>query len=166
MPTYAPLRERLLNHCDRSGGPDACWPWTAALYNGYGMVGLGTPSRRIVGAHRAAYEVFVGPIPAGLTLDHVCHTHDTSCPGGKTCRHRRRINPSHLEPVANGANVLRGRGTSATNARKTVCVNGHPFNDQNTYRWAPPGDQSADRTCRECHRIAEANRRSRLRACR
>ena len=60
---------------DRSGGPDACWPWLGRLYGGYGSFGG-------VGAHRVAYELLRGAIPEGRHVDHRCHTDDPTCQGG------------------------------------------------------------------------------------
>lgn len=78
-----------------------CWPWRGAVLWGYGHFENLKP-------HRVAYEQLVGPIPAGLTLDHVCHTNDLECEGGAGCLHRRCVNPAHLEPVTLGENVRRG----------------------------------------------------------
>lgn len=46
-------------------------------------------------AHRLSYELFVGPIPDGYELDHLC-------------RNRGCVNPAHLEAVTHRVNVLRG----------------------------------------------------------
>ena len=74
-------------------------------------------------AHRAAYELFVGPIPGGLTLDHECHNRDESCAGGVTCLHRRCVNPEHLAPKSIKANT---EASPHTNAGKPTCIRGHP----------------------------------------
>ncbi len=51
---------------------DECWPWTGALRNGYGQIATNTPDRRGTSyAHRISYELAHGPIPAGLTIDHL-----------------------------------------------------------------------------------------------
>ena len=88
-----------------------CWVWQGSIgSNGYGRIrerrngGTG----RNVKAHRWMYEQLVGPIPAGLDLDHTCHNADASCAGGPTCPHRRCVNPAHLEPVTNAQNAQRG----------------------------------------------------------
>lgn len=67
---------------------ETCWLWTAATSrNGYGDFWDGTkhPSgtNRIVRAHRYAYELLVGPIPADREIDHICHQ-------------RNCVNPDHL----------------------------------------------------------------------
>src|SRR3990167_10748674 len=96
-----------------------CWLWTGALKeNGYGAFGVNYRSGY---AHRFSYENFRGPIPHGLTIDHLC-------------RVRNCVNPSHLEAVTIGVNTLRGNSVSAKCARKTHCPNGHPYDGVNTYR--------------------------------
>lgn len=82
---------------------DGHWLWTGALNSdGYAHVYDG---QRIVSAHRYIVEHFTGrPIPAGMTVDHLC-------------RIRHCLYPTHLEVVTFGENVLRGIGPTAVNAR-------------------------------------------------
>ena len=107
--------ERFRTKVDRSAGDDACWSWLGARsQTGYGRFWV---DGKTVKAHRWAYEHLVGPIPDGLTIDHLC-------------RVRSCVNPAHLEPVSNRVNVLRGDAPAARNARKTHCVRGHEFTRQ------------------------------------
>jgi hypothetical protein len=138
MMREAVLPERIATKL--APGPSGCWLWTAAVdADGYGRVRwLG----RNALAHRVVYELLRGPIPAGLTLDHLC-------------RNRACVNPDHLQPVALATNVLRGEGVGVRNAEKTHCKHGHPFDAENTYI------KQGKRACRQCGR--EANRRARAR---
>ena len=68
--TRPSVAERFWSRVDKSGGPDACWPWTAgANYYGYGALWVGG---RMVPAHRVAYELTIGPIPEGQEVLHRC----------------------------------------------------------------------------------------------
>lgn len=73
---------------DRGAGATGCWLWRGSLSLGYASFGG-------VWGHRLAYEYAIGPIPAGLELDHLCRT--TNC-----------VNPAHLEPVTHAENMRRG----------------------------------------------------------
>lgn len=67
------LRQRFESKVDRSGGPDACWPWTGSKPGyGYGLIGSGGKHGRTLRAHRVAWELANGPIPAGLWVLHLC----------------------------------------------------------------------------------------------
>lgn len=120
---------------------------------GYGTITIEGKTRK---AHVGAFLHFVGPIPDGCEIDHVCHNTDPSCSGGSSCMHRRCVNPAHLRAIEHRRNVLAGRSSPADNARKTHCVNGHKFTEENTYR-----HPSGSRKCRECQRERDARRRSR-----
>lgn len=136
---FAPPIERFLSNIAIT---DECWEWTASTTNrGYAQFKADSKNRL---AHRFSYELFIGPIPDGMTIDHLC-------------RNRRCVNPDHLEAVTARENVLRGVGLSAENARKTHCVHGHEFTPENTY-WAK-ARYGVGRQCRECHRLSEQRRR-------
>ncbi len=57
-----------------------CWLWTAAASPlGYGQ--LWNPSiQKVCLAHRIAWELYVGPIPDGLELCHICDTPECCSP--------------------------------------------------------------------------------------
>lgn len=129
-------------------GPDECWPWIGTVSSaGYGSFSGGQP------AHRVVYEEAVGPIPPGMELDHLCHSADLLCAGGSVCLHRRCVNPSHMEVVTADENQRR-RLDSAPLRRAPVdhCVNGHPYDEANTY-FRP--DRPGGRSCRACNRAVK-----------
>lgn len=111
-----------------------CWNWTGASNRGYGYIGLGPGKGQDV-AHRVAYRLLVGPIPDGLTIDHLC-------------RNRGCVNPDHMEPVTTKVNVLRGVGRTARQARQTHCKRGHPFDLFNTYY-----NNRGNRSCKACGKL-------------
>lgn len=141
------------------GGDSECWPWRGALDGaGYGSFSAGG-GRGGIGAHRWIYEHTVGPIAPEQDLDHLCHTRDKSCAGGKSCPHRRCVNPAHLEPVTPLENWSRGRSMTVANRDKTHCKNGHEFTPENTYTY---GNRTG-RSCRICAARASAEYRARKR---
>lgn len=143
-----PLRDRFWQHVHRAD-PDACWPWLGQRNNrGYGRTTVGH-DRRL--AHRVAYELVHGAIPAGKVIDHLCHD-PAECAGGSTCPHRACCNPAHLAPSDQKANILRGSGLTARNAAKTHCPKGHPFDEANTCH------SGGARYCRACAREKAARR--------
>lgn len=136
------LGERLFARS--APGPHGCIVYTGGInQSGYGVIHYAGKS---LGAHRVAYELRVSAIPAGMMLDHVCHTSDSTCWAGDGCLHRRCINPHHLEPVTPSENSRRRRSTEAL---KTHCPKGHPYDEANTYH-----SRQGSRVCRTCHRAA------------
>ena len=123
---------------------NGCWLWAAALSRkGYGRVS--GPNRLMRMAHRVAYKHWVGSIPEGLQLDHLCHNNDKRCLGGDTCLHRRCVNPDHLEPVTHRENGIRGINAQRL---KTHCPQGHPYDESNT--WVTHEHGWRVRRCRAC----------------
>lgn len=111
-----PTRELLDIMADQMTVGDGCWQWKSLRSgDGYGRV---RHQKKDQLAHRVVYELLVGPIPEGLTLDHLC-------------RNRGCVRPAHLEPVTLAENTRRGQGMSARNARKTHCLNGHALTSEN-----------------------------------
>lgn len=103
---YASIDARLDARVDRSGGPDACWPWRGQVTDrGYGRV---VARRRVLMAHRLVYERARGPVPPGACVWHRCEN-----PG---C-----CNPAHLEAGAPGDALLgdRTRGEAHHRTRLT-----------------------------------------------
>ena len=120
-----------------------CWLWTGRKHrasNGHYGEAWNPEKSKWVSAHRYLYEAAKGPIPPGLTIDHLCRT--TLC-----------INPEHLEAVTLRMNVLRGVGPTAVNAKKRECPMGHVYNSENTRI-----GRKGYRECRPCER-AKAYRR-------
>jgi hypothetical protein len=91
LPKGAPIGERIKFWTVISEG---CWCWRGVIDRwGYGRITIGG---RVGFAHRMSYEAFVGPIPDGLQIDHLC-------------RNRACCNPEHLEPVTGLVNTRRSR---------------------------------------------------------
>lgn len=116
-----------------------CWDWRGtATKKGYGSIYRN--GKRTM-AHRAAYEEWVGPIPEGLEIDHLCR---------RPCC----VNPLHLEPVTRSVNQRRGTGFAASHAAQTHCKRGHEFTESNTYV-----SSRGERICRKCKAAKEYGRR-------
>ena len=112
-------------------GETECWPWHGARTRaGYGVF---RRNKKNEYAHRAVYELLVGPIPEGAELDHTC-VNPACC------------NPAHLEPVSHAENMRR------YGERTPTCRRGHPVEGANI---------NSKGGCRECDRIVMANFRRR-----
>lgn len=92
---YVCLEHRLIANSwhDTDTG---CWVWLCNRNRkGYGKINLWRDKRHVrLWVHRVAYEVFIGPIPEGMTVDH-------------TCWHTWCINPNHFELVTRVVNSYR-----------------------------------------------------------
>jgi hypothetical protein len=128
-------RKIIKRFMDKVSVSDGCWQWKACIDLGYGAFSVNGKS---CWAHRVSYELFVGPIPKGMQVDHLC-------------RNRACVNPLHLEAVTQKVNILRGEGFSAKNARKTHCIHGHLLEGDNL-SIKKRSDGQRDRVCRTCHR--------------
>jgi hypothetical protein len=97
------------------GAADECWPWQGPTSNGYGKL-LHTS------AHRLAYQLHHGSIPAGLCI---CHS----------CDNRACCNPAHLWAGTHKENsqdmVRKGRHNS-NNKDKPTMNNESLFTDRLT----------------------------------
>lgn len=118
---------------------ETCWIWTDDRHR-YGRFYI---DHHRLAAHRWAYQRWVGPIPDGYEVDHLCCV--TRC-----------VNPAHLEAVTPQENKRRARLVQVS---ITHCLRGHEFTVANTYIHP----QSGARQCKECGRIRR-RRRERARA--
>ena len=146
------LEVRLLRRviCDIA---TRCWLWQAAKDpKGYGRMGVEVAPKvmRMATVHRVSYQLYRGPIPDGLQIDHLC-------------RVRHCVNPDHLEVVTPYENYLRGnRGATGPAPRprprnvKTHCKHGHLYDEENTY-WS-----KGTRICKRCHSDNHRRRKATL----
>lgn len=124
-----PLKEKLphLYTEDAKG----CWVLHVVGDHGYGSVGIEGKTYK---THRLVYELFNGPIPEGLVVDHIC------------CN-KAYVNPKHLEAVTSQVNRERYVATFA----RTWCPYGHEYDEENTL-WHKRKDRpkSLSKVCRAC----------------
>lgn len=137
MTRYDDYHFRLLSRISFAKG---CWKWLGHKHNeGYGLIKKGNKSYRV---HRIMYELLVGTIPAGMELDHLCR--NTSC-----------VNPKHMEVVTGRENILRSECPPAKNARKTTCLRGHLFSEDNIYKL-----KDGSRACKTCDKMRHRARQN------
>ena len=128
-PAPTPMEERIRRNVVVQ---NECWLWTGYIASdGYARIQWYEGGKKRAGlVHRVAYETFIGLIPDGLDLDHIC-------------RNRACCNPEHLEPVTRLENVRRG-----AKYRPPTCKNGHVYPENMAVR--------ADRGhayCKACRRL-------------
>jgi hypothetical protein len=143
-----PPADRLLRRVlvDEATG---CWLWQGAKVGaGYGTIKV---DGRTILTHRLAYELFVGPIPTALELDHLCRV--PAC-----------VNPAHLEAVTHAENMRRGlagfEDPGKFQRAKTHCSAGHPYDEANT-RFSRMRNGNRQRRCGACERERDRERRHR-----
>lgn len=113
---------------------ETCWLWNGPLNSrGYGRV-----SRRAQGheyAHRVAWMESRGPIPEGLSIDHLC-------------RNRRCVNPAHMELVTLAENTRRNLSPTMFASQSGTCTRGHDLTAPgSTYK-----NGKGTQICRVCFR--------------
>lgn len=130
-PSAARVTEaRLLDRIDKDGAAP-CWQWagpTATAFEGAPPYGIFNHKR----AHRVAWEIWRGPIPARHQIDHLCR--NTLC-----------VNPEHLEPVTPRENLRRayavlgpdGAATFKPRRRKQISYLAPGFVKENEDRFWP-----------------------------
>jgi hypothetical protein len=118
---FKSLTERIESSVQKD--ENGCWLWARKVGKpGYGLMTTkeaGKPRTRL--AHRVSYEAFVGAIPAGLQLDHLC-------------RVRACVNPEHLEPVTLQENLYRSPIHNVRFRAEGKCSQGHVLADVGTYK--------------------------------
>jgi len=130
-----PIKERIAKRVRSING---CWELDGYVHkNGYTQMNY--MGKRYM-AHRLSYTIFVGEIPEGLVIDHLC-------------RNRACINPAHLEPVTTLENLLRQPNS---NTFKTHCKAGHEYTARNTYlKKAKLSGRKDMRVCKTCTAIRQ-----------
>jgi|SRR5580704_8812832 hypothetical protein len=103
---------------------NGCWDWSGWRAPRKGILdrdqwyGTFAYRRTLTRAHRRSYELFVGPIPDGLTIDH-------------KCRRPCCVNPEHLEPKTLRENILAAGSRATVRAAQTHCKRGHELTPAN-----------------------------------
>jgi hypothetical protein len=129
-----------------SNDTERCWEWQGTKTKfGHGLIGI-QGKRWLV--HRYVYQEMVGPLTNGLAILHSCD--NPPC-----------VNPRHLEEGTRTKNQqdmqARGRSRARHWGKGGLCVNGHPWND-NEYFY------KRKRVCRSCKADEQRARRARKKA--
>lgn len=139
-------RDRFLSRVEKTEG---CWLWTGAStarQNGrYGQLRWDGRTRN---AHKVSYELFVGPVPEGLELDHLCRV--TLC-----------VRPDHLEPVTHRENMWRSPRPNYVAWRNGTCIKGHPRRGKDHFCaecWVGTEKLEARRLQRKAYQLAYMRR--------
>lgn len=138
-PRNANAKERILHYVFLI--PEStCWFWNGYHdRDGYAKMSYENyPSR----ACRVSYLEFVGEIPEGLVVDHLC-------------RERGCVNPKHLECVTVAENTRRGL-QGKLRPVKILCRRGHEYTEANKY--FPPG--LSRYTCATCQQLNNRSRKN------
>ena len=140
------LHMRFWSKVDTSGGPDACWPWTASTtLDGYGSFGIEGKSYR---SNRLVASRLAGKI---LSPGDVCM---------HACDNRLCCNPDHIKIGTTKDNmmdmVLKGRHH---HQKKTHCPSGHEYSTENTRVYG------THRICKVCQNVNRTKHKQKERLC-
>ena len=126
-----------------------CWLWVGKRKESRGWYGIINVHKIPIYAHRVAWILFNGPIPARHEVMHTCD--NPPC-----------VNPAHLKLGTHFDNMkdMQTKGRSRGGAKwKTHCLRGHEFTPENTYWYDTAKYGRPIRACRLCIRIHSLNRR-------
>ena len=144
-PNNVPAMDRFLMRLDIIEGSECIFWKDPLMKNGYGQLCV---NGGFFLAHRFSYSQFIGPIPPGICIDHIC-------------RQRNCVNPSHLRLVTRKENTIQNSiGPTALNMAKTHCIYGHEFTPENTYR--THSSTGPKRACKICSKRREKKYRDRI----
>lgn len=123
IPAISEESARLFWAQVRMAGMGECWEWQGSQGESHGhCYGVWSYQRQSYKAHRIAHTLAIGPIPEGLTIDHV---------KARGCTSKLCCNPAHLEAVTQSVNVGRNK--------RNVCACG------------ASRDSGCKNRCRPCH---------------
>ena len=129
--------ERFLEKVDTNS--KGCWLWRGTSTPHRPVFSLGSASEGGIAAARFSYLQFIGEIPDGYEIDHLCR--NPSC-----------MKPSHLEPVTPEENKRRHNAALARGPEATHCLHGHEWNEENSYVYPRGMTGTMTRHCRQCDR--------------
>jgi hypothetical protein len=108
-----------------------CWIWTGACDGKYGNFAVA--KNKVGKAHRFSFKLAFGWLLSHpYQIDHKCR--ETMC-----------VNPKHLFCLLGRDNNERSNSPSAINKRKTHCIRGHEFTEDNIIRF-----KDGYRRCKTC----------------
>ena len=124
----------------------SCWEYVGAKNSdGYSVQKIRSSKHKLnktILAHRASWLLANRKIVSGFVLDH-------------KCKNRSCVNPLHLQQITASQNTIIGSGITTINKNKKFCIDGHEFNEENTYfRKYNPNY----RRCKICDKLKNAKR--------